>query len=136
MRSSGSGFSMEIRPAEVVVRGRRALSDLAVDVPHDRGPPVDNWQHRIRLRGRKRRHNAGHSQVGEALYPVEILAQAERGDLDGGRIAAGFPGHLAEFRQNLGDIATGGWNPAVAVADRAACTVRKGAADMNRRVGF
>jgi Phage integrase family len=39
----------------------RGLSDLAVDAPHDRGPSVDNRQHRIRFLRRKRRHNARHS---------------------------------------------------------------------------
>src|SRR5215471_12124636 len=110
------------------------LSDLAVDVPHDRGPPVHNREYRSRLVGRKRRHNAGHSLLSEALHPVKILAHAERGDLDRSRITAGFPGHVMEFRQNLGNIATGGWNPAVTVADRAARPVWEGATDVNRRV--
>jgi hypothetical protein len=68
----------------------------------------------------------------EALHPVEILAECERGDFDGRRIAAGFLRHVAEFRQHLVDIAT--WNPTVAIADRAPYTMRESAADVDRRV--
>jgi hypothetical protein len=83
----------------------RSRPDLSVDLPHDFRPPVDDWQHRGRLLRREHWHDARDTHVGEALHPVEILAEAERGDFDGIRIAAGLLRHLAEFRQDLGNIA-------------------------------
>src|SRR5438477_2608921 len=65
-----------------------------------------------------------------------VLAEAKRGDFDGRRIAAGLLSHVAEFRQHLADVATRGWNPAIAIADGAPCPIREGAADMDRRVRF
>src|SRR5215471_14365404 len=112
----------------------RSRSDLPVDLPHDFRPAVDDWQHGVRLLSRESRNYAGYPHFGEALDAVGILAERERGDFDGGRIAAGFSGHVAEFRQDLGNIATRGWYPAVAIADRAARAIREGAADMDRRM--
>jgi hypothetical protein len=59
---------------------------------------------------------AGNTQVSQALHPVEILAEAERGDFDRSRIAAGLLRHIAKFRQDLGDIAAGRRDPAIAIA--------------------
>src|SRR6516165_2374691 len=127
----------DVPPEATITRARRSRSvKLAIDLPHDLRPAVDDRQHFIRLFRREHRHHAGDPDLCQALHPVQILAEAERGDLDGSRITAGFPGHLAEFRQNLGDIATGGWNPAITVADRAARPVWEGATDVNRRVGL
>src|SRR5262249_4854862 len=111
-------------------------SGLAVDLPHNFRPPVDDRQHSVRLLGREHRDYAGDTHLCQALDPVEILAEAERGDFDGSGSAAGLPGHLAELRQNLGDITTGGWNPTIAIADCAPRAIREGAADMDRRVWF
>jgi hypothetical protein len=72
------------------------------------------------------------TSIGQALYAVKILAEAEQGDFDGFRIAAGLSRHLAEFRQDRGDIATGRWNPTVAIANDAPRVIRKGTADMDR----
>jgi hypothetical protein len=44
----------------------------------------------VGLLGQEHRHDAGNTHVGQALHAVEILAKAERGDLDGIRIAAGL----------------------------------------------
>ena len=49
-------------------------------------------------------------------------------------IATSLPRHLAEFRQDLADIAT--WNPTIAIADGAPCAMRKSAADVDRRMRF
>src|SRR3979490_483995 len=81
-------------------------SSLPVDLVHDFRPPVDDRQHRIRLLRREHRHHARDAHLSEALHPVKILAEAEQADFEGGWIASGFPYHLAEFRQGLGDIAT------------------------------
>src|SRR3954447_7928990 len=120
-----------------LIRIRRlAGSDLPVDLPHDVRPPVHDRQHCVRLLGREHRHYARDAHVCETLHPVKILAEAEQGDLNGGRIATGLSRHLVEFRQDLGDVATGCWNPAIAIADRAPRTIREGAADMDRRMRF
>src|SRR6202043_1346594 len=63
-------------------------------------------------------------------------AEAEQGDLDGRGIATGLPRHLAEFRQDLGDIATGRRNPTIAVADGAPRAMWESAADMDGRMWF
>jgi hypothetical protein len=62
---------------------------------------------RVRLLWREHRHDAGDPHLSQTLHPVKILAQTERGDLDRSRIAAGFSCDLAEFRQDLGNIAAG-----------------------------
>src|SRR5260370_422540 len=103
-------------------------------MPHDFRPPVHDRQHRVRLLRREHRHHACDPHLSQALHPVKILAQAEQGDLDGGWIAAGLPHHLAEFRQDLGKIATGGWDPTIAIADCTARAIREGTAHVNRRV--
>jgi len=74
--------------------------------------------------------------LSQALHPVKILAEAEQGDFDGCGITAGLPRHLPEFRQNLGEIATSCWNPAIAIADCAPGAIREGAADMDGGCGF
>src|SRR6202040_4076743 len=110
--------------------------DLPVDPPHDVRPPVDDRQHRVRLLRREHRHHASDAHLSQALPPVKILAEAEQGDFDGCGIAAGLPRHLAEFRQDLGDIATSRWNPTIAIADCAPRAMREGATDMDGRVWF
>src|SRR6516162_6431235 len=112
----------------------RSRPDLPVHLPHDVCPPVDNGQDRVRLLGWEHRHDAGDAHLRQALHPIRIFAECERGDLDRSRIAAGVPRHLAEFRQDLADIAT--WNPTIAIADRAPCAMRESTADMDRRMRF
>src|SRR6516162_5943889 len=51
-------------------------------------------------------------------------------------IAAGLLRHLAEFRQDVADLAAGRRNPAIAIADRTARAIGEGAADVDRRVRF
>jgi hypothetical protein len=80
---------------------------------------------RVRLLWREHRHDAGDPHLSQTLHPVKILARTERGDLDRSRIAAGFSCDLAEFRQDLGNIAAGRGNPTIAIADCAACAVRE-----------
>src|SRR5262249_25687738 len=80
--------------------------------------PVRDRQHLVGLLGREHRHDAGDAHLSQALQPVNILAEAERGDFDGIRITAGLLRHLAKFRQDLADVAAGGWNPAIPIADR------------------
>src|SRR5260370_16109409 len=106
---------------------------LPVDLPDDFRPPVDDRQHRIGLLRWEHRHHACDARLGEALHPVKILAEAEPADFDGGWIASGLLCHLAEFRQDLGNIAASRWDPAITVTDRAPRAVREGAADMDRR---
>jgi nucleotidyltransferase/DNA polymerase involved in DNA repair len=113
----------------------RSRSDLP-DPPHDVRPPVDYWQHRVRLLRREHRHHARDPHLCQALHPIKILAEAEQGDFDGCGIAAGLPRHSAEFRQHFGNIAAGRWDPAIPIPDRAACAIRESAADMDRRVRF
>src|SRR5262249_52811486 len=114
----------------------RSRTNLPVDLPHDLRPPIDDGQHRVGLLGREHRHDAGDARRRQALYPVKIIAEAERGHFDRSRIAAGLLYHLAEFREDLGYFAAGGWNPTIPIADHAPRTIREGAADMDRRVWF
>src|SRR5258705_9220474 len=110
---------------------------LPVDLPHDFRPPVDDRQHRIGLLRREHRHHPRDAHLSEALHPVKILAETEQADFDGGWIASGLPCHLAEFRQGLGDVAAGGgWNPTIAIANRAPRAMWEGATDMDGRVRF
>src|ERR1700730_12850452 len=121
--------------AQRSTKWRLWVGRLPVDLPYDFRPPVDDGQYRVRLLGREHRHPAGDAHLCKALHPVEILAEAEQGDFDGGWIASGLPCHLAEFRQDIGDIAAPRHrNPTVAIADRAPRALREGAADMDRRV--
>jgi hypothetical protein len=78
-----------------------------------------------------------HSRLSETLHPVKILAEPEQGDIDGCGTAAGVPHHLAKFREDFGDIATGGsWDPTIAIVDCAPGAMREGRADMDGRVWF
>ena len=103
------------RPLSTIKKPRLWVDCLPVDLPHDFRPPVHDRQHLLRLLRREHRYYAGDAHLGETFYPVEILAEAKRGDLDGSRIAAGLPRQIAEFREDFGDIATGRWNPAIAI---------------------
>ena len=82
--------------AEVVVPGSGPLSDLAVDVPHDRGPtsPQSTIPQPTFSDGNDATTRATPWSA-RRFTRVKIL-HAERGDLDGSRITAGFPGHIAE----------------------------------------
>src|SRR6266404_1810123 len=129
-----SGGNTHARP-NVTAPHSDSTDRLPIDLPHDFRPPVDDRQHRIRLLRREHRHHAGDAHLSQTLHPVEILAEAEHCDFDGSRIAAGLPRHLAEFRQDIGDIAAPRHrNPTVAIADRAPRALREGAADMDRWV--
>src|SRR5262249_10272383 len=109
---------------------------LPVDLPHDFRPAVDDRQHRVGLLRREHRHDAGYPDLGQALDPVEILAKAKRGEFGPSRIAAGLACHVAEFWQDLGDLAARRRYPTIAIADRAPRAIGEGATDMDRRVRF
>ena len=66
---------------------------------------------------------------------VEILRCAEGGDRHGRQVAPGIGRHCPEGRQCLLQRrATGDRDPAIAVAQRASCALREGAADQDRRM--
>ena len=83
---------------------------------------------------RREAYEAGYAA---AMQAIREIAETEQADFDGSWIASRLPHHHAEFRQDFGDIAApGGWDPTIAIADRAPRAMREDAADIDRRVRF
>src|SRR5262245_20542768 len=112
----------------------RRFSDLA----HEPRAAVERGEYLVNLRWIQVEDQASHAGVAIALDQIEVLGDAEDGDRQAGRIAAGLGDELLEVRQEPEHVAVLGTtrvgHPAVAVRDRPPRAVGKRPADDHRRM--
>src|SRR5216683_5459177 len=109
-----------------------------MQLPDQTGPAVEDRQDRVGLLGRQLHDATRDALLLVTPQPVVIRGDPPYRDRDTGEVAPGFGCHLAEMRQEIGDVLVlrppRMRDPAVAVAQRAPCGMREHATDDYRRV--
>src|SRR6516162_1894287 len=108
-----------------------------LQLPLQLGQPVEDRKDLVGLDWGYRKIHPDHAEFAITFQLIRIFGSAAQGHRQGARVAAGLLGHLAKARQKVERItvarAAGDREPAVAIADRAACRPWEGAADEDRR---